>query len=87
MQTTAFEDVMIFLEILLDSVGIVAATQRLKKFNSLKIEDPTLLGPSNYRMAKLMEKDENQLDWYFSVLVQGAYEKEKATQEARSMKL
>lgn len=75
LQTTKLEDIRVFLETLLDCEGIVSATHG--KTDVPEIGDPNLLGRKRDRIGKLKEEDENQLDWYFSILVQGwAHSKE-----------
>jgi hypothetical protein len=62
-----------FHEILLDSIALQLATgNRRSVFDSFRVDNPKLLGGSKYRLAKLRESDEAQLDWHFQILVQAA---------------
>ena len=79
LQTSSVDDAIAFLEALLDCVGLASATQGLtQKSYALAVGDPSQLGRSSYRRGKfgyrrgkLKENEQQLLDWYFSVLVQG----------------
>lgn len=65
------EQAILFQETLLDSTALQSATGgRSAVFDSLETQDPTLLGGSRFRRAKLRESDDSQLDWHFQILVQ-----------------
>ena len=73
LETSSIDDAIAFLETLLDCVGLASATQdHTKEADALTVGDPAQLGGSRYRRGQLRQKDEQQLlNWYFSVLVQG----------------
>jgi hypothetical protein len=65
------DQAMMFQETLLDVIGLQYATGgQGTVYDSIHIKDPTLLGGSRDRRAKLRESDDAQLDWHFQILVQ-----------------
>lgn len=67
-----YEEAITFQETLLDAIALQGATgmQRLI-FGDIELGEPSLLGRSRDRSSLLKAEDERQLDWHFSLLVQG----------------
>jgi hypothetical protein len=65
------EQALEFQEALLDAMALQLATgRRQSPFDSMRVEQPSLLGGATNRRAKLEEGDQAQLDWHFQTLVQ-----------------
>jgi hypothetical protein len=65
------EQAMEFQEALLDAMALQLATgSRKSPFDSMRVEQPSLLGSARNRRAKLEEGDQAQLDWHLQNLVQ-----------------